>query len=702
MPPPPPSPTGQERVLGTLVVIVLRAKNLPNRVRIGKQNPYATVTYGLHKKRTPTIERGGQQPEWDAEFRFEILREGLGGEEQVAAEPAALVNSSGGVGPATPSKEGGGGGSRLDKPRPSLVAAPQTTGYPPGKRVLKIACWADDARDPKLIGEGELDIENTIKSGKHDDWVKLERKGRYAGEVYLELTWYSNDPRPVKSARREPSEGSPTRAPSAYGGAGARVEQEDYEDSEQSGTEEWDGGSQVGLSAPGTIPAVDLGVNYPDADLAPLNRSMSAMALSARPPLPQPPPSSIPPSASAYHVHSLSSSQSYQQFAQTHSQSSLSSHMPTPQGSYRHPPAPHADGFSYGIGSYISAPQQQQLYGGYSGNAGEFGAYQAQPHPPPSLSEHQQPLGEFEQLAQQHHASQGYAQASNSSARPPLPQPQYSAPPPPPSTTAYQPYSTAQPSQSQPIQQPSQTPYPQPPLPPIPPSGSAYWQQAPSGPSLPPLPARPSYSTLPHSGSQSTIYAAPLPPQPPQPPAPSSAFSPPPPPPSIVNTFHSYGAPPPTHSPYPPRAPQPPSFVSPPVFSPPPPPPSLRGGFSPAPEQPYPPADYGIASVQSAYAQPAPPVPPVPPSASYYDPLSPPANTYDPSTHANTPHGPNLSPYPPYNQSTPLAAPGEYGAAPPPPAAAASPYAGVSARAPLPQPPASAMGHRPLPGMFGQ
>ncbi|KAL7343762.1 C2 domain-containing protein [Rhodotorula toruloides] len=158
--PPPPSPTSGERLLGTLVVIVLRAKNLPNRVRIGKQNPYATVTYGLHKKRTDTIERGGQQPEWDAEFRFEILKDDSN----------------------------------------SLVVAPLATGYPPGRRVLRIACWADDARDPKLIGEGELDIEETIKVGKFDDWVKLERKGRYAGEVYLELTWYSNV-RPFPSLR---------------------------------------------------------------------------------------------------------------------------------------------------------------------------------------------------------------------------------------------------------------------------------------------------------------------------------------------------------------------------------------------------------------------------------------------------------------------------------------------------------------------
>lgn len=168
--PPPPSPTSGERLLGTLVVIVLRAKNLPNRVRIGKQNPYATVTYGLHKKRTDTIERGGQQPEWDAEFRFEILKDGLGGEEQLAAEQKAVVTQKGGV---LPAKSGAGTGTEAaskheKRDSNSLVVAPLATGYPPGRRVLRIACWADDARDPKLIGEGELDIEETIKVGKFD------------------------------------------------------------------------------------------------------------------------------------------------------------------------------------------------------------------------------------------------------------------------------------------------------------------------------------------------------------------------------------------------------------------------------------------------------------------------------------------------------------------------------------------------------
>lgn len=223
--PAPTSPTVQDRLLGTLIVIVLRAKNLPNRVRIGKQNPYCTITYGLHKKRTDTIERGGQQPEWDAEFRFEILKEGFGGEEQLTAEQAAVVTHKGGVLPAppmTPSTSQGSdvsSSSKLEKrASKGTLATPVVSTVNSGRRVLRVACWADDARDPKLIGEGELDIEETIRKGKYDgkeaqhfrlfaltfssrsltspplsaDWVQLERKSRYAGEVYLELTWYSN------------------------------------------------------------------------------------------------------------------------------------------------------------------------------------------------------------------------------------------------------------------------------------------------------------------------------------------------------------------------------------------------------------------------------------------------------------------------------------------------------------------------------
>lgn len=50
--------------IGTLVVIVDRAKNLPNRKTMGKQNPYCAARLGKEAKKTETDKRGGQTPRW--------------------------------------------------------------------------------------------------------------------------------------------------------------------------------------------------------------------------------------------------------------------------------------------------------------------------------------------------------------------------------------------------------------------------------------------------------------------------------------------------------------------------------------------------------------------------------------------------------------------------------------------------------------
>lgn len=50
--------------IGTLVVIVDRAKNLPNRKTIGKQDPYCAARLGKIAKKTTTDIRGGQTPKW--------------------------------------------------------------------------------------------------------------------------------------------------------------------------------------------------------------------------------------------------------------------------------------------------------------------------------------------------------------------------------------------------------------------------------------------------------------------------------------------------------------------------------------------------------------------------------------------------------------------------------------------------------------
>lgn len=50
--------------IGTLVLVVDRAKNLPNLKTIGKQDPYCAARLGKEAKKTTTDIRGGQTPRW--------------------------------------------------------------------------------------------------------------------------------------------------------------------------------------------------------------------------------------------------------------------------------------------------------------------------------------------------------------------------------------------------------------------------------------------------------------------------------------------------------------------------------------------------------------------------------------------------------------------------------------------------------------
>lgn len=50
--------------IGTLVMVLDRAKNLPNRRTMGKQNPYCAARLGKEAKKTSTDMRGGQTPKW--------------------------------------------------------------------------------------------------------------------------------------------------------------------------------------------------------------------------------------------------------------------------------------------------------------------------------------------------------------------------------------------------------------------------------------------------------------------------------------------------------------------------------------------------------------------------------------------------------------------------------------------------------------
>ncbi len=60
------------RQVGTLVVVVLKAKNLPDKHVVSKQNPYTKITYDGQTLITAVDKRGGQHPVWDEELRFTV------------------------------------------------------------------------------------------------------------------------------------------------------------------------------------------------------------------------------------------------------------------------------------------------------------------------------------------------------------------------------------------------------------------------------------------------------------------------------------------------------------------------------------------------------------------------------------------------------------------------------------------------------
>ncbi|KZT26969.1 hypothetical protein NEOLEDRAFT_1111584 [Neolentinus lepideus HHB14362 ss-1] len=178
--------------IGTLIVVILKARNLPNKRHIGKQDPYCTVFYNNEKRKTKAIKRGGQHPEWDEEVRFTLF-------EDMDDELARTVNGDESP-PPPPPKDG-------DAPK----------GVKGGK-VLRLACYADDPREPDLIGETTVDLTEVLTKGETDEWFTLMHKDRYSGEVYLELTFWSNAPPPKKK-----SVSKPVVNRNHYGGAGSFV-----------------------------------------------------------------------------------------------------------------------------------------------------------------------------------------------------------------------------------------------------------------------------------------------------------------------------------------------------------------------------------------------------------------------------------------------------------------------------------------------
>lgn len=153
--------------IGDLIVIVDKAKNLPNRKTMGKQDPYCAARLGKEAKKTETDKRGGQTPRWYVPLESDNL---LTDDYFRDQELRFTVHDS------------------------------------PDYHQLKVSVFNDDKRTD-LIGETWVNLDNVLLrgGGRSDGWHSLNCKGRYAGEIRMELTYYDTRPKEEQpiSRRRE-------------------------------------------------------------------------------------------------------------------------------------------------------------------------------------------------------------------------------------------------------------------------------------------------------------------------------------------------------------------------------------------------------------------------------------------------------------------------------------------------------------------
>lgn len=136
-----------ETAEGTLVIMVCRAKHLPNRRKLDKQSPYVLLRINTVAKKTPAQFRAGQTPEWTHEIRFQLTRD--------------------------------------RRPLMRLDVLDETKGDPTPVGGTDIDC-----------SSVFLDPANLHDSGKYirDAWYDLSCNGRAAGKIYLEMTFYPSAP----------------------------------------------------------------------------------------------------------------------------------------------------------------------------------------------------------------------------------------------------------------------------------------------------------------------------------------------------------------------------------------------------------------------------------------------------------------------------------------------------------------------------
>ncbi|KAG8990499.1 hypothetical protein FRB94_013344 [Tulasnella sp. JGI-2019a] len=123
------------RKIGTINVVVLKARILPNKQGLRKQCSYCVLELNGETRRINVVNDVGDYIEWNEELQFPIY-EGANDE-----------------------------------------------------KVITLSCHAEDPVQPTLIGERNVSLNNAFLSGKSDGWFGLMRKNRHVGEIYLKITF---------------------------------------------------------------------------------------------------------------------------------------------------------------------------------------------------------------------------------------------------------------------------------------------------------------------------------------------------------------------------------------------------------------------------------------------------------------------------------------------------------------------------------
>ncbi|KAF9162850.1 hypothetical protein DFQ26_003198 [Actinomortierella ambigua] len=153
-------PDNGKTPIGELVIVPIQGRDLPNRERFGKQDPFVLFKLGNVSKRSSTDIRGGQRPRWKDDQINVLMYE-------------------------SDAKDA---------------------------KSLYVTCLDEDPQKNDLIGDCVINLDKVLKDGEHDDWFQLSYKGREAGELQLQLTYYDFDPsHPLNKKGRSTETGKPGR-----------------------------------------------------------------------------------------------------------------------------------------------------------------------------------------------------------------------------------------------------------------------------------------------------------------------------------------------------------------------------------------------------------------------------------------------------------------------------------------------------------